>query len=445
MTITTPTERFALRTSSIPGWLAGILLLAQPAGAESLALRGGTVHPVSGPAVSDAVVLVEDGRITAIGSGLSIPEGAEVVDFTGKHLYPGFVHPGSVLGLVEVNSVAGTRDYEEMGDNNAALRAEVAWNADSRVLPVTAAGGVLTAHVMPRGGIIAGTSAVMQLDGWNWEDMTVASPVGMHLNFPQMVSSRGVSEDEAEKARKKALEKLDETLQAARDYHRARHAAAAPRVEENPQLEALGPLLNGEMALWIHAREKTQIEAALDWATENELRKLVLVTGADARYVAERLAEEKVPVVLNGVLRLPNRTWEPYDSAFTAASELHAAGVDFCIGDGGNAFGAFNSRNLPFHAAMAAAFGLPKDVALESVTLRSAKILGVDDRLGSLEPGKDATFMVTNGDPLEIITSIERVWIAGRELDPGLNPQQQLFEKYRDRPRLEGTPPSRLE
>ncbi len=445
MTNTTPVERFALRPSNLPGALAGILLLAQPVSAEKLALRGGTAHPVTGPAVSNAVVLVEDGKITAIGTGVAIPEGAEIVDFSGKHLYPGFVHPASVLGLVEVNSVAGTRDYEELGDNNAALRAEVAWNADSRVLPVTAAGGVLTAHVMPRGGLIAGTSAVMQLDGWNWEDMTVATPVGMHLNFPQMISAGGDSEEEAEKAREKAQEQLDKTLQAARDYHRARHAKDAPRVEEDPQLEALGPLLDGEMPLWIHAREKTQIEAALDWADENDLRKLVLVTGADARYLAERLAAEEIPVVLNGVLRLPSRNWEPYDSAFTAASELHAAGVDFCIGDGGSAFGAFNSRNLPFHAAMAAAFGLPKKVALESVTSRSAKILGVDDRLGSLEPGKDATFMVTNGDPLEIITSIERVWIAGHELDPGLDPQQQLYEKYRDRPRLEGTPPSRLE
>lgn len=436
---------FPLRLSICSLILSGLAGSGLSVNAQPLALRGGTVHPISGPPIADAVVLVDGGEIQEIGSGLEIPEGSKIIDFTGKHLYPGFVHPASVLGLVEINSVAGTRDYDETGDNNAALRAEVAWNADSRLLPVTAAGGVLTAHVIPRGGAFAGTSAVMKLDGWNWEDMTVASPVGLHLNFPPMLSGDGESEEEAEEARKKILRGIDDTLANARAYLKARNAAGAPKIEEDPKLEALGPLLDGDMPLWLHAREKTQIEAALDWAAENELHHLVLVTGTDARYLAERLASENIPVVLNGVLRLPERTWEPYDTAYTTAAVLHEAGVDFCIGDGGSAFGAFNSRNLPFHAAMAAAFGLPKDVALESITLRAAKILGVDNRLGSLEPGKDATFMLTDGDPLEILTTIERVWISGQELDPSLNPQQQLFEKYRQRPRPGGAPASRFE
>jgi imidazolonepropionase-like amidohydrolase len=415
---------------------------ATAAAADTIVFRGGTVHPVSGPPIEGAVMVVEDGRIAAVGAAVELPtgDGVEVIDVTGKHLYPGFVHPLSVLGLTEINSVRGTRDYEEIGDVNPELRAEVAWNADSLLLPVAVAGGVLTAHVVPRGGVFTGTSAVMQLTGWNWEDMTVAAPVGMHLMYPQLVSLDGEEEEEEEAAgeeKEKALRAIDQTLDDARAYLKAREAGAegAPRIDDDPKLEALVPLLEGEMPLFLHADEKTQIESALDWAKEQGFGKIVLVAGSDVQYVAERLAEEGVPVILRRVLALPERDWEPYDAAYAAAAVLHRAGVRFAISDSGTAFEAANARNLPFHAAMAAAFGLPKDVALESVTLAAAEILGVGDRLGSLDPGKDATFLVTDGDPLEIRTRIERVWVGGREVDLTDNHQWRLYQKYRERPR----------
>ncbi len=425
-------------------WIASLslsTLVAAAAGAEVVALTGATLHPVSGPVIENGVLLVEDGKISGLGAGLAIPADARRVDLSGKHVYPSFIHPYSALGLIEIGSVRGTVDTTEIGDVNANVRAEVAFHADSQLLPVAISGGVLVANVAPRGGLFHGTSALMRLEGWNWEDMTLAAPTGMHLDFPDMLPpSRGFrqrSQEEVDKEKERALKFLNETMADARAYDKARRAAAAgeaPAVEFHPQLEALRPLLAGELPLFLHAEEKLQIEAALDWAEEQELANLVLVTGPDSRYLTDRLLEQEVPVILNGVLRRPSRSWEPYDAAYAAAARLHEAGVRFCIGDGGSSFGAANARNLPFHAAMAAAFGLPRDVALRSVTLSAAEILGVADRLGSLEPGKDATFIVTDGDPLEILTRIEGAWLEGREIDLSQDRQRRLYEKYRNRP-----------
>ena len=437
---TLKTSRQGLLWRLVGGLLAGGLLAgALPAAATPQAWVGGTVHPVSGPAIENGVVVVEDGKIVAVGGAdVAVPSDAEVVSMQGKHLYPGFVHPASVLGLVEINSVRGTVDTTEVGDVNAELRAEVAFNADSLLLPPTMAGGVLTAHVVPLGGVFAGTSAVMSLHGWNWQDMTVATPVGMHLNYPQTLPSGGdQSEEEQAEEREKALKLINETLDAAVLYRQRRNAAAegTPRVDFDASLEALLPVLDGELPLYIWAVEKSQIEGALDWVEERELKGVVLVAGSDVQYVAERLAKADVSVILGGVLALPDRRWEPYDSAYTVASTLHEAGVRFAIGDSRRGRGAANARTLPFHAAMAAAFGLPKDIALRSVTLSPAEILGVDDRLGSLDVGKDATFMVTDGDPLEILTRIERVWVGGQEVDLEADHQRRLYRKYQNRPR----------
>ncbi|MFQ5350704.1 MAG: amidohydrolase family protein, partial [Thermoanaerobaculia bacterium] len=422
--------------------LPALLLLltfsvATTAGAELLAFTGATLHPVSSPPVEGGVMLVEDGKITAVAGNLEIPADARRIELDGKHLYPSFIHPFSALGLVEIRSVRGTVDTTEVGDVNSNVRAEVAFHADSQLLPVTVSGGVLVAHVTPRGGLFNGTSALMRLAGWNWQDMTLAAPLAMHLDFPDLRPPVGrfrrLSQEEVDKEKKRALEVLDRTLADARAYDTARRAEEAgegPAVPHDPRLEALRPVLSGDLPLFIEATEKTQIEAALDWAAEQELTNLVLVTGADAQYLTARLVADEVPVVLNGVLRQPARDWEPYDAAYIVAARLHEAGIAFCIGDGGSSFGAANARNLPFHAAMAAAFGLPRDAALRSVTLSVAELLGVADRLGSLEPGKDATFIVTDGDPLEILTRIEAAWLEGVELDPSRDRQRLLYQRY---------------
>ena len=422
--------------------LLGLLISPAGAGAETLAFVGATVHPVSGPPVADAVMVVQDEAIVALGGPeTAVPEGARRINLTGRHLYPAFVHPGSLLGLTEIGSVRGSVDAPELGDENAALRVEASFNPDSLLLPPATSGGVLHALVVPGGTRFAGTSALMRLDGWTWEDMTVKAPVGLHLRFPQVLPSPGAAPEAAaavKESQSKAVKEISEILARARAYGRARAAAeagTAPAPQSDLELEALQPLLAGELPLFLHADEKTQIESALDWADGEELTNLVLVSRADAAELAPRLAEAGIPVILRGVLTLPSRSWQPYDAAFTAAARLHEAGVKLAIGDGGNRFVAANARNLPFHAAMAAAYGLPREEALAAVTLRPAEIFGVADRLGSLEPGKEATFLVTTGDPLEITTQIEASWLAGREIDRNRDPQVRLWERYRSRPR----------
>jgi len=407
--------------------IAILLLAGATAAARPVALVGGTVHPVSGPVIDDGIVLIDGAEIVAVGADVQIPADAEIVDVTGKHVYPGFIHPLSALGLTEIGSVAGTDDTSEMGQINAALNVEVAFNHDSALLPVNVAGGILTTHSAPGGGLIRGSSAVMRMDGWSWEDMVIAAPVGMHINFPAAAANDSDNDD---------LKAIDEVLEAARHWRKAWQAFEAgngPRPPINDQLQALQPLLAGEQPLFLYAGKEDEINAALDWAGEQQFKRLILVGGADLQYVAERLAKDSIPVILNGVYAMPTRRWEPYDMAYAAAGKLFDAGVKFAIGDGGGGFSATNARNLPFHAGSAAAFGLPKDAALKSVTLWPAEILGVGDRLGSLEPGKHATLMVTSGDPLEVMTDIERVWIDGEEYDLGRSKHRQLYKRYRDR------------
>ncbi|MDY7094285.1 MAG: amidohydrolase family protein [Acidobacteriota bacterium] len=436
----------------------GVLLLALstistggPADAQEpfTALVGATVHPVSGPPLDGATVLVSGDTIQAVGSDLEVPADASVVDLTGRHLYPTFIAAHSVLGLVEVNSVRGTVDTRETGDLNPALRTEVAFNADSRLLPVTVSGGVLFAHVVPSGGLLAGTSAVMRLEGWNWRGMTVRAPVAMHLQFPIYEApeeswwGEPKTQEEVDEDRKEALELLNKTFDDARAYRKARAAhddGRGPWVAYDPNLEALLPVLDGSRPLFLHAAEHRQIEGALEWAREEGLENLVLVSRQDATAFAQRLAEDEIPVILAGVLREPERDWEPYDAAFTAAARLHEAGVKLVIADSGSTFGAANTRNLPFHAAMAATFGLPRDAALRAITLSAAEVLGVAERLGSLEAGKEASFVITDGDPLEITTRIEAVWSAGRPVDLDQDPQRRLYQRYRQRPTAPSQP-----
>ncbi|MEM1177678.1 MAG: amidohydrolase family protein [Acidobacteriota bacterium] len=395
-----------------------------------LAIFNATVHSLDRAADTDTTVIVQDGKIRATGRWITVPEGVPTVDAGGKHLFPGFIQAFTTLGLIEIGSVRGTRDVNEIGENNADLRAEVAFNADSLRLPPSVRGGVLAAHVRQSGGLFAGTTAVMRLEGWNWRDMAVKTDAGMVLNFPQ-VADGGDDDGEAEKALK-ALNQLATDVAA---YGKARDAAS-PGLALDAKMDALIPVFKNELKLFVVATGgRNQIDAALDWIEEKELTDVVLVSNYEARYVKDRLADASIPVIITDVLALPSRDWEPYDAAYSAPAALHEAGVTFAIAGEGNGFASSNTRNLPFHAAMAAAFGLPRNVALKSVTQTPAEILGVADRLGKIEAGREATFFLANSDVLEIYSEIERVWIAGREVDLTQDHQYRLYRKYQERPR----------
>lgn len=408
---------------------------------EPLLLRNATVHPVSGPVIANGSLLIEAGRIRAIGGAeLAAPAGARTVDLGGRHVYPGMVAANTSLGLAEIRSVNATMDSTETGALNPNARALVAFNADSELLPVTRGGGVLTALSVPdagRLGLIAGTSALLQLEGWNWQDMALAPEVGLHIAVPRLRLNSALFPNQPEarlaemrRSTEARLKLLDDSFEQAKAYALARTADPAAPVDT--RWEAMRPVLpttpgaTPARAVFMHADDLAQIRFALDFASRHGL-KLVIVGGADAWRVADTLRERQVPVVITGLLRLPMRRDDPPDALFSLPAKLAAAGVRYCIADGGR--DSTNARNLPFEAAHARAFGLSDDEALKAVTLYPAQILGVADRLGSLEVGKLATLFVADGDPLEPSTRIERVFIQGREVELS-DRQTSLRDKY---------------
>jgi imidazolonepropionase-like amidohydrolase len=419
-------------------------LLSAPAGAsaaETLALTGGTVHTVSGPTLENATVVIQNGKIAAVGANVTPPADAKVISCAGKHVYPGLVSPNTVLGLTEVNSVRGTNDYQETGEVNPNIRAEAGINPESELLPVARVNGITSAVVIPRGGAIAGTAALIHLDGWTYEDMTVKAPLGLFVQWPSMTAGRSFferrSEEEQKKARDQAIESIRGAFNDARAYWKARNAEGGtgiPRHDRDVKWDAMGKALRGEIPVMFQASALSQIRAVLRFVDEQKLVNVVLVGAGDAWRVAGELQARNIAVVAGPLLALPARRYEAYDEAYTLPSRLQAAGVRFCISDGGGAFDAMNARNLGYHAAMAAAYGLPKDEALKSVTLYPAQILGVADRLGSIEVGKIADLVVADGDPLEITTKVEQVYIGGKPVSMETR-QTRLFAKYDSKPR----------
>ncbi len=429
--------------------LLGVLLLgfSPPAGAESVALVGATVHPISSEPLVGATLVFEDGRITAIGVDVNLPADAQIVDVSGKHIYPGMIDALTALGLVEISAVDSTIDTTEIGQVNPHVRTQVAFHPGSQLLPVTVSGGVLVAHTVPSGGLFSGISSVMRLEGWTWEGMSVRGDAGLHLRFPRFTAPAfgpPQSEEQLERQRTEALKTLNTWMDQARVYHAAQRAVDAGNAEPfafDPKLAALTRLFEGapgqgSLPLYIHADEVQQVEGALEWLDEQDdlAAPVVLVVGPDGALLADEFAERGLPVLLSGVHRNPSRTWDGYDHAFDAAARLHDAGVTFAICGRGISFGSANTRNLPLQAATAVAYGLDPDAALRSITLSAAKILGVGDQLGSLEVGKEATLIVTDGNPLEVRTRIEQAWIAGEHFDERRDRQKLLYERHRGRP-----------
>ena len=430
-----------------------ILLLAWTAAAaaqdkataspRTFSIVGATIHPVSGPDVAGGTIVVRDGKIASISPGTAPEPGAPVVDGKGKHVYPSLFPPMTVLGLEEIDAVRATLDKQELGGINPAARADVAINYDSELLPVARSGGVLVAGVTPIGGIIAGTAVATKLDGWTREDATLRAPAAITIYWPDLRINRSADASRTvkkqEKTRDEALERLKEAFRDARAYGKARAAektAGVPRHDFDPRLDALLPAIDGAIPVVVHAQRLAQIRDAMKWASEEKLR-LVIWGGADAWRMADELAKAGVPVILESPLVLPVREDDPYDAQFADAGVLDRAGVRVAFNDGGD--DASNVRNFPQLAAMAVAYGYPREKALASLTLEPARILGVDGRIGSLEPGKDATLILTDGDILDLRTRVVGAYIDGRALDLS-DRQKRLYERYRNRPKPGGTP-----
>jgi len=419
--------------------LAQSVIMNNPGVKAKVAIRNATIVPVTSPMIEHGTIVIADGKIAALGTDVDVPAGYDVVDGTGLYVYPGFIDSGTSIGLIEVSSVAGSDDQSEVGDMNPNASAAVALNPHSQLIPVARVNGITNVIVRPRGGIVSGRDALIQLAGWTPKEMTVKNPVGMHVNFPRKPSGFTTAhlwDDRAREAKKEYeenLEKLRNTLRDARAYAKAMGAHAAggalPHLDYDPVLEALVPVVRGEEPVVIHADRARDIRAAIDFA-EAENLKMILADAEDAAEVAPLLAEKKIPVIFGPVWALPSNEDDPYDKIFAAPNALHDAGVLFAF----ETADAHNVRNLPYQAANCVAFGLPKEVALEAITINPAKIFGVDSEIGSLEVGKVANLFVADGDPLEIQTNVKHLYIAGEEISLETK-HTQLYEKFSKRPK----------
>jgi imidazolonepropionase-like amidohydrolase len=408
-------------------------------------IDGGTVHPVTGDPFVGRVV-IEDGLITAAAEDAAVPAGATTIDATGLHVYPGLFDAMSTMGLIEIGSVPATNDQAEMGAYNPHLQAATAVHPASEIIPVARANGVTHALATPRtdgDGVIGGQAAVINLDGWTVEEMALDPSVAMVITWPQIRTRRfdfstfSVVESPYGEAKEKAEEaqnELREWIDAARHYRQAVDGESE-RLATDQKLAALSRCLDGEMPVIIRADAKRDIEAAVKFA-EQEGISMILAGGREAWEVKELLAEKNVPVILGSTLSLPREEDLPYDMPFRNPGELVEAGVSIAFASGaGGGFGPsgpHGSRTVPYEAAAAVAYGLPEKEALRAVTLNAAEMLGVGDRLGSIEPGKVGNLIVTDGNPLEIRTRIEHVVIAGREVSTE-NRHKALYDQYRRR------------
>ncbi len=398
---------------------------------KPIVITNATLHTVSGEVIKSGTIVIKDGKIADLGTSVAVPSEALRIDAEGKHVYPGLIDPLSNIGLTEIDSVRATIDSRETGNINPNVRAAAAFNPDSELIPVARANGILLATSAPDGGLISGRSSLMMLDGWTWEDMTLKADVGMHITWPRSGGAGGGREggpggpggrgegggDE--------LKGLSETLDQAERYRAALQSAEPPKFDA--RLAALVPVIEGKMPIIVAANRAAQIRSAVAYAKDRKL-KLVIYGGYEAMDCQELLVAEKVPVIVAGVYRLPARRDLPYDDAYTLPARLHKAGISFCIATAGR-FGGSTLRNLPYHAATASAYGLDPAVALRSITLSTAEILGAADRVGSLAPGLDGTLFIADGDILETPTQVTHAFIQGRAVD--LNSRHtQLYKKY---------------
>ncbi|MBT8145498.1 MAG: amidohydrolase family protein [Gammaproteobacteria bacterium] len=396
---------------------------------EPIAVIGAIIHVGDGTIIGDGVITYDEGGITAVGQASDCIDigGHRVIDLQGQHVYPGFVLANTTLGLEEVGNIRSTQDVVEEGDINASVRSAIAYNSDSEFIPTQRFNGILTAQVTPEGGLVSGYSSVMKLDGWNWEDALLNIDDGMHLRWPRLrVRERDEETGELEiidnPEYEGAVQVLDSLFQ---------NSLAYTGEPVNLNLQALQPVLNGAARLYIHADEAREIVSAVRFARRYGVRDIVLVGGRQALMVKDLLLEESIPVLYEEIHALPDNSWGDVNESFRMPFLLHDAGLQVGIGGGGMALN--RQRNLPFYAGTAAAYGLDRETALSMITSNNAQILGVADRIGTLEIGKDATMIVSTGDALDMRTSnVIRAFIQGRDIDL-YGTQQELFERFQER------------
>jgi imidazolonepropionase-like amidohydrolase len=421
--------------------LSALALAGRAAGDNRVyAIRDAKVYTLgSSGTLSRATVVVIDGKIAAVGAGVKIPAGAQIIDGQGLEVYPGMINAWSNLGLTEITSVPATNDASEMGDYNPHLLAFTAIHPGSEHIPVARVNGITASVSAPSGGIIAGQATLLHLDGWTVEEMALLKSAGLVLDFPSLDPAqrsraggggRGGAQRrsfaEIKRNYEKRVKELSDMFEAARHYDKAR--GANPGTERDRKLEALVPVVKGELPVFLQADSERDIKNAVDFARKEKL-KAVLQGGREANKAAELLKRENIPVILGSIVALPDREDDPYDVRFTLPRDLARAGIKFALTSSSSS----EVRNLPYEAGFAEAYGLSHEDALKAVTLNPAEILGVAAKVGSIETGKTADLVVTGGDLLEIRTQVKHLFIAGKNVSLETK-HTRLYEKYLNRP-----------
>ncbi len=402
-----------------------------PAQTGSTVITNATVHVGNGQVLQGASIVITGGKIVSIGTNVTAPAGATRVDATGKHVYPGLILPVSTLGLVEINSVRATVDAVEIGELNPNIRSIVAYNTDSKIINTLRSSGILLANVVPQGGLLSGASSVVQLDAWNWEDAAYKTDAGIHLNMPLMLPrppgfrGGGAQQGPAVDPVKQGLEQVDRLksfLKEAQAYN-----SVTEHEETNLKFAAVKGLFNKSQKLYIHANTVKQMLVALDFVKEFGC-DVVIVGGSESWQIADLLKQNNVSVILNQMHSLPTTSDDAVDQPYKTPAVLQKAGVLFAINDED---GQTRGRNLSYNAGTASAYGLTKEEALQAITLNAAKVLGVADKTGSIEVGKDANIVISTGDILDMSTStVTDAFIQGRKINLD-DKQKQLNERYK--------------
>ena len=430
--------------------LANVLFLTLPLLAqESFVLRNVTIHPVTSADIAGGSISVVNGKIVELGTKVTASKTVKVIDGKGLHVYPGMINCATQMGLSEVSSVRETNDTNEIGEFLPQVRAVIAINPDSEHIPVTRVNGITSSLTLPasiaEGGrgagtgpqsILRGQAAIIRMDGWNWEDMAISRNAGLLMRFPAIVTRRAgpgefaastvIPYTEAKRTYDAELKKVEEFFDSAKRYQAAKNAKAAG-FKPNVQFDAMLPVLEGKVPLLVPAQRERTIRDVIAFAKKQNVKVILLDVTKPGKAI-DLIKENNIPVIVGKPTSLPEDEDDPYDAAYSLPGQLHKAGIKFAFGTYDNQF----ARNLPYEAAFAVAYGLPYEAALRALTIGAAEIFGISSEIGSLEKGKSADFVVTDGDPLEVRTQVKMLFIRGKNVTLETK-QTKLYEKYMNR------------
>jgi imidazolonepropionase-like amidohydrolase len=397
-----------------------------PPQSQSILIMNATAHLGNGQVIENAAIGFKNGKIEMVADARTLKLNASAfaitIDGTGQHLYPGFIAPAINLGLIEMEAVRATSDFYEVGEYNPHIRSIIAYNTDSEIIPTVRSNGVLLSQVTPKGGVISGTSSVVALDAWNWEDAVIRNGDGIHMNWPSVYHRSGAGLEHSKNYN-------IEVNQLQNFFDRSKAYCSTDHVEIDARMEAMCPVIEGKATLYVRAEDERQITEVVKFKKKNSVAHLTIIGGYDAPWVAPLLKAENVSVMIPRVHSLPRFSGDEIDAPFTLAKQLHDAGILFCFQNSGD-MEAMNSRNLPFLAGTAVAHGLPYEKAVQALTGDAAKILGIDANYGTIEVGKSATFFLSKGDALDMRTNqVTRAFIDGRDITVR-NKQEDLYDKY---------------